>query len=157
MKNQRLNLSSQEDGGPRRDGEPGGSSFAILLGRREWQPRGLTAKERKVNQPNLEQLKNVATANVVHVHHQKCRVQGGLDVGLYFELRCTEGHARLADISQQPGGRRLQNQAACSSNSTHVISHHQRGCCQEITQTPNKKQAKRKQRDKTPSLLFMGR
>lgn len=133
-------------------------STVISPGKRNWATKGLIRKEsQSISKPNFEKLQNVTKANFVHVYPQTCRLQAGLDSGLRFELCGAEGHAPLTDVWKQPWGRGPpRNKLLAPQQQTHIFSHHQRGCCQEITQTPNKKQAKRKQRDKTASLLFVG-
>lgn len=135
-----------------------GISSVISLGKRNWATKGLIRKEsQSISKPNFEKLQNVTRANFVHMYHQIYRIQAGLDLGLRFELCHAEGHASLTDIWKQPRGRGTsRNKLLAPQQQRHIFSHHQRGCCQEITQTPNKKQAKSKQRDKTPSLLFTG-
>lgn len=77
------------------------ASFWVLPGRRKSIAKGTNWKRKErlsISKPNSKKLENVTKANFVHLHYQKYRIQAGLDLGLHFELCCTEAHLSLTYI-----------------------------------------------------------
>lgn len=120
-------LGCQENGGTTHSGRNAGveGSF-VLLGKRKRQPRGLTRKEESQStlKSNFKKLENIIKANVVHMHHQKYRIQAGPDLGLYFALGYTKGHVSLTYILEQHWGRGTPRNKALAPQiaNTHIFS-----------------------------------
>lgn len=86
------------------------SKLLFYWGRRSAQPRGLTGGGggggRLIHlKAKTSKTEKFHKNNFVHRHHEKHRIQAGLDWGLSFERCRTEGHASLTHILQGPRGR----------------------------------------------------